>query len=421
LPDAPPRPGLLAHPAGRIGLLASLYLSQGLPYGFFVQALPVILREQGLSLELIGASSGLALPWALKFLWAPLVDRFGLPALGWRRTWLLPLQAAAVLALIGFALTPPALAIYALVGGVLLLNLLSATQDIATDGLAVSVLRPAERGLGNGVQVAGYRVGMLLGGGLILAASDQLGWAGSFGLMAGILALASVPVLLLRPEEDPAPAPAAAGGPKAPGLWRLPGAAAWFGFIALFKLGDHFTTGMVRPLLVDLGWSAGQIGEVVGVVGFGAALLGALAGGALVRPLGPDRALWALGGGQALALLALAPAAAIAQAGGGDGALIGAVIGEHFFASMATAALFSRMMDASRPGSGGADYTLQASVVVAANGVGAALAGVSAGALGYPAHFALGGLIAALGVVPALWAARRGGFAFPARARAPGA
>ena len=417
MPDDRSRPGLLSHPVGRIGLLASLYLSQGLPYGFFVQALPVILREQGLSLELIGASSALALPWALKFLWAPLVDRFGLPALGWRRTWLLPLQGAAVLALVGFALTPPELAIYVLVGGVLLLNLLSATQDIATDGLAVSALRPEERGLGNGVQVAGYRVGMLLGGGLILAASDRLGWGGSFGLMAAILAVASVPVLLLRPDEDPAPRPALAGGPPAPGLWRLPGAAGWLGFLALFKLGDHFTTGMLRPLLVDLGWSAGRIGEVVGVVGFGAALLGALAGGALVRPLGPDRALWVLGGGQALALLALAPAAAIAQAGGGDHALIAAVVGEHFFASMATAALFSRMMDASRPASGGADYTLQASVVVAANGVGAALAGVSAAALGYPAHFALGGLIAVLGVALAAWAAHRGGFAFPAAAR----
>lgn len=419
MPDARSRPGLLSHPAGRIGLLASLYLSQGLPYGFFVQALPVMLRERGLSLALIGASSGLALPWALKFLWAPLVDGLGLPALGWRRTWLLPLQGAAVLALVGFALTPPELAIYVLVGGVLLLNLLSATQDIATDGLAVSALRPEERGLGNGVQVAGYRVGMLLGGGLILAASDRLGWGGSFGLMAAILAVASVPVLLLRPDEDPAPAPASAssGGAPARGLWRLPGAAGWLGFIALFKLGDHFTTGMLRPLLVDLGWSAGKIGEVVGVVGFGAALLGALAGGALVRPLGPDRALWVLGGGQALALLALAPTAAIAQAGGGDHALIAAVVGEHFFASMATAALFSRMMDASRPGQGGADYTLQASVVVAANGVGAALAGVSAGALGYPAHFALGGLIAALGVAPAAWAAHRGGFAFPAAAR----
>ena len=412
--------GILRTPLGKLVLLGALYLSQGLPYGFFVQALPVLLRERGVPLAFIGASSALALPWALKFLWAPLVDRVGSARFGWRRSWLVPLQAAAVVALLGFALTPPAYAAHALVGGVLVLNALAATQDIATDGLAVRVLRPAERGLGNGVQVAGYRVGMLLGGGLILSAHDRIGWAGSFGLMAAILALASLPVLALSPADDQPPQPAEGGASDAArpqALWRLPGAGRWLAFLALYKLGDHFTTGMLRPLLVDLGWSGAEIGAVVGVWGFGAALVGALAGGALVRPLGPDRALWVLGGAQALALLCLAPAAAAAVGPDGRFVLGVAVVAEHFFASMATAALFSRMMDASRPGSGGADYTLQASVVVAGNGVGAALSGLSAQALGYPAHFALGGMIAVLGIIPAVLAAARGGFAFPRAAQ----
>ena len=78
----------------KLGVLGGLYLSQGLPFGFFTQALPVFLREQGHSLTLVGFSSALAAPWGLKFLWAPLVDRLSRGRWGRRRSWLLPLQAA---------------------------------------------------------------------------------------------------------------------------------------------------------------------------------------------------------------------------------------------------------------------------------------------------------------------------------------
>jgi MFS family permease len=144
-------------------LLASLYLAQGLPYGFFTQALPVLLREQGLSLTAISATTLLFLPWALKFMWAPLVDRLGTP-----KQWLLPLQLAAVAGAAALSLVDIAGALWLLLLALFLFNLVSATQDIATDGLAVNVLSPRERGLGNGIQVGGYRLGMILGGGLLL-------------------------------------------------------------------------------------------------------------------------------------------------------------------------------------------------------------------------------------------------------------
>ena len=151
--------------------MASLYFAQGLPFGFFTQALPVILREQGVSLKAIGFTAILALPWALKFLWAPFVDRYGSERFGRRRSWILPLQALGVLLLLVLAHFPPEHGLGALLVAVALTNLVAATQDVATDGLAVDLLEPAERGYGNGVQVAGYRAGMIVGGGLILALS----------------------------------------------------------------------------------------------------------------------------------------------------------------------------------------------------------------------------------------------------------
>ncbi len=139
----------------KLGLLGSLYLSQGLPFGFFTGALPVLMRKQGYSLESIGLATMLALPWALKFLWAPLVDRHGWAKVGLRRSWILPLQAIMVIALLIISMLSDKAAMPVLLGCVFVINLLAATQDIATDGLAVDILSAKERGLANGVQVAG--------------------------------------------------------------------------------------------------------------------------------------------------------------------------------------------------------------------------------------------------------------------------
>src|SRR5690606_4470533 len=187
-------------------LLGSLYFSQGLPFGFFVQALPVLLRQHGVSLVDIGLSSLLALPWALKFVWAPGVERTFVARIGRRRSWLLPLQGIAVALLLLTGTVPPEEGLAALLVLVFLVNLVSATQDIATDGLAIDILAPEERGWANGLQVAGYRVGMIVGGGVLLMTYERLGLFATVAAMAGLLATATLPVLVLR--EAPAP-----GGP----------------------------------------------------------------------------------------------------------------------------------------------------------------------------------------------------------------
>jgi PAT family beta-lactamase induction signal transducer AmpG len=391
--------------AARLGLLGALYLSQGLPYGFQTQALPSMLRTLGLSLPEIGATSLLALPWALKFLWAPLVDRWWSPRLGQRRSWILPLQATTVGALALMGTLDPHTQLHPLLWCFLILNLLAATQDIATDGLAIRILGPAERGLGNGLQVAGYRVGMVIGGGLLLMLYGKLGWMGSFFCMAAVMAVATLPIWA---HQEPPPDAPGAGRPL-PGIpfHRRAGAWPWLGFLALFKLGDHFTTGMMRPWLVDLGWSLEDIGGVVGTLGFGAGMAGALLGGILTSRLPGGRALWVLGGLQTLALATWAP---IAAWGAGPMAISALVLGEHFFGGMATAALFTRMMDAADPARAGADYSLQASMVVVATGVAATLSGISAEAFGWPGHYALGATLSAFALIPLAFTARKGGF-----------
>ena len=388
---------------GRLGLLGALYLAQGLPYGFFTQALPVLLRRRGLSLADIGLTSLLALPWALKFLWAPLVDRFFWPRLGRRRSWILPLQAASGLWLLAIAArgVPDDGAVTWLMLAVAVTNLLAATQDIATDGLAVDLLPPRERGLANGVQVAGYRLGMVAAGGGLLMLLPSLGWGAGFSLMALCVAATTVPVLLLderslprrATDEDPAPAgPAPIHFALRRSSWPI------LALLVLYKGFDVLASAMLRPFLVDQGYGLADVGWMLGTVGFVAGLVGALLGGALVGPLGRRNSLMIFGIFQASACGAYAPVAVWSA----SAAVITAVsAADHLAGGMATAALFTCMMDWCHPRSAATDYTVQASTVVIATGLTSTFSGYLADAVGYPVHFATAGALTLVGTAMA--------------------
>jgi MFS transporter, PAT family, beta-lactamase induction signal transducer AmpG len=382
---------------GKLLLLGALYFSQGLPFGFFTQGLPVILRQRGYSLGAIGLSGLLAAPWALKWLWAPFVDRTYGARFGRRKSWIVPLQLLTVALLLGLALVGALSSMRVLLGAILLLNLLAATQDIATDGLAVELLSENERGLGNGLQVAGYRFGMIVGGGALLILHERMGDAGTFAAMALLTLLATLPVLRVHePSLLSAPTPSV----EVAHWLRRPGSLRILLLLVVYKAGDAFATSMLRPFLADSGLTLADIGWLLGTVGFLAGLCGALAGGALLNRVGRKRALLGFGFLQALTVGAYAYLAFAKLHGLALYALCGA---EHFASGMATAALFTCMMDWSSEHSSGSDYTVQASAVVIASGVAGAVAGFSAQALGYVGHFGLATLLA----LSALWVAHR--------------
>jgi predicted MFS family arabinose efflux permease len=378
-------------------LLGSLYLAQGLPYGFFTQALPVLLTRQGVELPLIGLAQLLTLPWALKFAWAPLVDRVRAPRLGRRRAVIVPLQLAssAVLAALALAAAPEAM--WPLAVAVLLINLFSATQDIATDGLAVEVLDPDERGLGNGLQVGGYRLGMILGGGLMLVVFDHAGWMAAFVSMSVLLLASTGPILVHREPPRPPPAATSALAALRAALAR-PGIGRWLVVVATFKAGEWFGIAMMRPFLARSKQSIGDIGVMLGFAGSGAALLGALVGGALTRKLGRRRALLLFGSLQTLAIASMALAVAFPTVP----VFYAVTSAEHLTSSMATAALFTAMMDCCRPDEAGTDYTIQASLFVVGVGATSALSGVSAEAIGFGPHFLAAAAVSLAGVLVVL-------------------
>lgn len=400
-----------------LALLAALYVAQGLPSGLMAHSLPVLLRQQGVDLALIGLLKLLALPWLLKVLWAPWIDRRGGSPLGHRRGWILPLQSAVVVLLVVLALWPaaqwfgPWLPVLLVV--LLLINLAAATQDVATDGLAVRLLPERWRGLGNSLQVGGYKLGMLVGGSGLLLLAERLDWSWLLALLALLVALLLIPVLCF-PEKRLLPfrpVQAEPGGPALPwrhyrGLLAVPGMGLWLLVLLSFKLGDALGSPMIRPMLVDHGWRAGALGQLTlisSLVGIG----GALAGGWLYGRLGVLRALLLGGLLQAAGIAAMACLSGHAQIG----PVYTVALFEQFADGLSTVVLFAAMMRQCRPDHEGADFTLQAAVQLLLGGIVGAFSGVLAKLLGYPGLFVLaGGLgLAALGVVLAAQGPLRGG------------
>lgn len=383
----------------KFGLLASLYLAQGLPFGFFTQALPVLLRERGLSLAAIGATSLLFTPWALKFLWAPWVDHTGS-----RKTWILSLQGLTLAGALALAFTDLDRGLLPIFVALLLFNLLAATQDVATDGLAVRVLTRAERGLGNGIQVGAYRIGMILGGGALLWVFARAGWSAMFLCMAALLLLTSVPALFL-PRAVAACAPHARPAPST--LWlgwharlRQPGLWTFIALICAYKLGDAMASSLAGPFMHDAQLRKEEIALVKGTIGSLMGLAGAALGGWMAWRLGRRAALIAGGVLQTLSLL-LYPACAFEP--DHRALLYTASTLEHLFGGMATVALFSLMMDAADPDHAGTDYTLLACAVVFATGLSGVFAGLVGDALGYGAAFGLSFVLSALGCAVLVW------------------
>jgi MFS family permease len=382
-------------PLRKFMLLGCLYFAQGLPYGFFNQAMPFMLREQGLSLTAIGIAQWLALPWMLKFLWAPMVENQAPMGLEPRRFWLLSMQWGAAVMFVLLGLFGSMEQLQWLMIGYFLANLFAATQDIATDGIAVNLLNDRERGFGNGLQVAAYRVGMIVGGGGILMFFAWLTWRGAFLLMGALIVLATLPLMLSRTPQAHTTGSYHTYFATLLHQLKKPNFIPWLLLIAFYKFGDAMGSHILRPYFSDLGLTLAQVGSLLGTIGFAGGLIGALVGGFSVNFLGRRNALLLLGLIQAVTVscYAMIPLGIVEPLI----ALPWLTGGEFFTGGMATAALFTVMMDVCDPETGSTDYTIQACAVVLATGSAAAVGGALADTWGFTANFLTSGAASAVG------------------------
>jgi PAT family beta-lactamase induction signal transducer AmpG len=390
--------------------LSFLYTAQGIPFGFATEYLPVVLREQGYSYAGIAALSWLQLPWQLKVLWAKAADSPRLRPHA--RGLILALQMALTLCVAAFAIAPLSKAAHFWFALTAIAAALAATQDVFVDAFAVRVLRPSERGYGNTAQVAGYRLGMLIGGAALLLLVERLGERATLLGCAALVAIASVGAFAGSADADAdagsadamakakAKAKAKAARPSSVrGLVRhmLNEKARAVIVLALtFKLGLHMASSLLKPMAKDFGWSKERIGWAVVTVGSAGALMGAALGGVLHRRLGERRALVVALVVQTLVCL---PLIAVERLHAPLALTTFAIWLEHFGSGFGTTILFASLMTATRPADAGLHYTILTSANAVAIGVGGLAGGLLADRGGLLVAFIAATVVSAMPVV----------------------
>ena len=377
--------------------LCLLGFSSGLPLYLTSRTLQSWLTVAGVDLTTIGLLSLAGLPYSLKFLWAPLLDRFSILGLGRRKGWLVLCQTALILTIGAMAFHDPALSLTALAVNALVIALFSATQDITIDAYRADVLQPAETAAGAGVSVLGYRLALIVAGSLTLILADRLSWPAVYLMMAGLMLIMMIATLR-------APEPALAGRPPETlrqavtlplvdyfqrcGLGR---GIMILLFIVFFRLGDLMIGNMTTPFLLQTGFSQTDVGALQGGLGLFATIVGVLAGGVVVNRIGLFRSLWIFGGLQALSnFLYLL----LAEVGRNYGLMVGTIVVENFCTGLGTAALIGFMLSLCNPLFSATQYALLSSVLAAGRDILVAPAGWLAGAAGWPAFFLLSFLAA---------------------------
>lgn len=347
--------------------------------GIVADNLPVYLRAHGVSLAAIGVFSSLTVPWTLKPLWAPLVDRFGE-----RRHWIAAALSLMALATFVVPLTDPATPGMLLVGAVLLLTFAGATQDIAIDAYTIGLLAPGEEGVGNGVRVSAYRAALVASGGGLLLLAGRAGWPLAFQLAA--LIFAALALLALHAPQVPVVRQPAATWMRAFVDWLArPGAGAVLVFILLYKLADVSMGPMVKPFWLDSGLTVDDVALVSTTAGVALTVVGALVGGAFTSRYGIFHGLWVLGLLQAASNLGYAGAAAI---GGGRPAIYAASMLESFTGGLGTAPFLAFLMHVCDREQAATQYALLSALFGLTRSMSAPFTGFGAAHFGYATYFA---------------------------------
>ncbi|MEY4705605.1 MAG: muropeptide transporter [Nitrospirota bacterium] len=328
----------------RIGIMLPLGFASGLPLALTAGTLQAWLTVVGLDLKTIGIFTLVGLPYALKFLWAPLMDRVVPPWLGRRRGWMLVMQLGVAIGLATMAVIGPGDRPEILGALALVVAFLSASLDIVFDAYRTDLLLRPERGFGAAVWVNGYRFALLLASAGALLLAGHIGWQNTYLLLAGLMATGVVTIFAspepLAPSAPPASLAEAVGGPLKE-LFARPGVVGLLALIVFYKIGDAIAASLQTAFLIGgLGFSVSEVGYVKGL-GLGATLVGALAGGVAMAKIGMVRSLLFFGLLQAVSNLGFMW---LAWMGKSYAALTTSILIENVTGGMGTAAFVALIM-----------------------------------------------------------------------------
>ncbi len=367
-------------------VLFSLYISQSIPMSFFSTVVPVIMRQEKYSLESIGLLQLVKLPWILKFLWAPLVDNHSGTTRQLRR-WIIFSElfyAGVILSLGIFNLQTDFRIIVILM---IIAFIASATQDIAVDIFAILNLSPGERSIGNSIQSAGSFIGTLIGTGVLLIAYYYFGWTALLVLLSLFVAFAIIPLLFYRKELPPATTTKLKISLNE--IWRFfseKGKHRRVLILIFYYSGIIGILTLLKPYLVDLGYSVKEIGFMSGIFGTSVAALSAFAGGFIIKKAGRTFSMYLF------PIISFFAATWFWLMPGSNPSVAGLYLGIGLLwgaYGLSTVAIYTTSMDIVRQGREGTDFTLQIVITHLSSLVIAVLSGKLGDTIGYHNFFGL--------------------------------
>ena len=364
-----------------LSVVVVLYLAHALPLYFYNVALPAILRHQGVDLRWIGMLSLLYIPWAFKFFWAPLIDRFYFKKLGKRKTWLLFTQIALVLGVVALALTQfdYGLGVFVIVG--LWISTFAATQDIAIDGYTVETFTESEYRLGSMAQSIGVALGSMVGGAATLWLYELYGWQTALISLAAMTALTMLAIFQIKEksnvEKISKQPPSLIRAFKRPEmLWAL-------ALIVCYRIVEAPAMAMLNPMLIDQKWSLSQIGVLMSVIGAGIGLLAAVSAAFLLKKIAATQLLIWAGWARSLVYALLGVAVLLSWLNQWQmllGLFVVVILAIRY---IAMTALYAHFMHTSSKEQAGTDFTILVCFELLVYFIGGAMSGFLAKAFGY--------------------------------------
>ena len=391
---------VFVHP--RILAMLFLGLSSGLPLALTAGTLQAWMKSEGIDLTVIGTFALVSLPYGLKFLWSPLLDRFSLPFLGRRRGWMFTSQLLLIGAIYLMSILNPQEHLRLLAVAALVVAFLSASQDIVIDAFRTDSLTTEERGAGVSVFVLGYRIAMIISSSLALILADHLPWAQVYQLVGSLLLIGVVTTFMVREPPCTNPPRTLHDAVFLPFIEFLSrrGACEVLLFILLFKLPDVLAAALSTPFLLELGFSKSAIGTVNKGVGLGASIVGSLIAGGLMSRLSIKEALLSFGLFQAVTVLGFAVLAMVGQQ---SPTFVFAIVLENLGSGVGNTAFIAFLMSLCNKRFTATQYALFTSFTALTRSLCGSPSGYLARLCGWTPYF----LLAACSAIPALLLLRR--------------
>jgi PAT family beta-lactamase induction signal transducer AmpG len=387
-----------------IAVITFFGFASGLPLALTGGTLQAWMTVAGVDIRTIGIFSLVGIPYLVKFLWSPLMDRYVPPFLGRRRGWIIITQFSLIVGISAMAFSSPEKALMLLAPVALIVAFTSASQDIVIDAYRTDVLKEQERGVGAAVFVMGYRIAMLVSGALALILSVHIGWKNTYLFMAGLIGV-GILTTLLGPEPAMSVVPPksfkeAVWGPLKDYFSRNSAVSLLF-LIVLYKLGDAYAGTLTTAFLIrGVGFSVDEVGYINKGLGFISVIVGALFGGTLMVNLRLFRALMIFGTLQAVSNLSFM---FLSWMGKSYGMLVFAIAFENLSGGMGTAAFVSLLMAMCNHRYTATQYALLSSLAAFGRIIIAPTSGFIVESIGWASFFFITFLTALPGLVLLWW------------------